>query len=98
AETTVLLRVAEEVDDLRQLLLRLVDPGDVRERDGAASRRVAPRLRTPETPKHGAAGRAPEEPEEEEQEEDRGAEAEQQALPPRPARVERLGVDHHALR
>jgi hypothetical protein len=36
AELPVLLRVPQEVDDLRQLRLRLVDSGDVREGDAVA--------------------------------------------------------------
>ena len=43
AEPAVLVRVAEEVDDLGQLLLRLVDAGDVGERDRLAARLVAKR-------------------------------------------------------
>ena len=45
AELAVLVRVAEEVDDLGQLLLRLVDAGDVRERDALGRRLVLLRLR-----------------------------------------------------
>ena len=44
----VLVRVLEEVDDLGQLLLGLVDPGDVLERDGLVGGLDAPRARAPE--------------------------------------------------
>ena len=44
--------LAQEVDDLRQLGLRLVDPGDVRERDAVARRLVAARLRAAERAEH----------------------------------------------
>ena len=57
AEPAVLLRVAQEVDDLGQLLLRLVDAGDVGERDlVAASARSAARSsgRTAEDALHAA--------------------------------------------
>src|SRR4029079_12749045 len=56
----VLLRVAEEVDDLRQLRLRLVDPCDVAERDLLLAALDAPRARAPEVAQraHGAAGPA----------------------------------------
>jgi hypothetical protein len=43
AELRVALRVAEEVDDLGQLALRLLDAGDVLERDRALAALVAAR-------------------------------------------------------
>ena len=98
AEPLVLLRIAEEVDDLGQLLLRLVDARDVGERDAVLRRLVAPRPRAAEPAEHvlHVAGAA-HQPEEQEDEEDGRAEPEQQALPPRRPRVERLGVHDHAL-
>jgi hypothetical protein len=45
AEVTVLLGLAQEVDDLGELLLRLFDPGDVAEGDPVAARLVAARIR-----------------------------------------------------
>src|SRR5262249_55290940 len=93
-EPAVPLRVAEEVDDLTELVLRLVDARDVGEGHLLAARHVAASARGTE----GAepvlhAARAAEQPEEQEDEEDRRSEAEQQALPPGRARVERLRID-----
>src|SRR5207249_4926238 len=45
AELAVLVRVAEEVDDLAQLFLRLVDAGHVRERDLVTGRLITLRPR-----------------------------------------------------
>ena len=47
-----LLGLAQEVDDLGQLGLRLVDPGDVGEGDLVARRLVAPRARAAERAEH----------------------------------------------
>jgi hypothetical protein len=98
AEPAVLLRVAQEVDHLRQLSLRLFDPGDVGESHAIARRLVALRARAPE----GAEdvldiARAPHQPEEQPDEEDRRAEAQQQGLPPGRAAVEGLCVDDDAV-
>jgi hypothetical protein len=43
AESAVLVRVAEEVDDLAELVLRVLDAGDVRERDLVAGGLVSAR-------------------------------------------------------
>ena len=98
AQLAVLVRVAEEVDDLAQLLLRLVDSGDVGEGDLVARRLVAAGTRSSERAEdvlHVA--RPAEQPEQEEDEEDRRPEAEQQRLPPRRAPFERLGVDRDVV-
>ncbi len=94
AQLAVLVRVAEEVDDLAQLLLGLVDARDVCEGDLVAGRLVAASTRSSERAEDvlHAAGPA-EQPEQEEDEENRRPEAEQQRLPPRRAPFERLGVD-----
>ena len=52
AEPLVLLRMLQEVDDLGELRLRLVDPGDVGERDRVARRLVPARPRAPERAEH----------------------------------------------
>jgi hypothetical protein len=52
AEPDVLLRVAEEVDDLRELVLRLVDPRHVGEGDPDPRRLVAAGARAAERPEH----------------------------------------------
>ena len=98
AEALVLLGAAQEVDDLRQLRLRLVDAGDVGERDAVAGGLIAASLRPPEGTEHAlhVAGTA-HEPEEQREEEQRRAEAEQQVLPPRRARIERHRVHDDAL-
>src|SRR5438552_3750610 len=98
AELAVLLGVAQEVDDLGQLRLRLVDPRDVRERDAVAGRLVPACTRAAERAEdvlHVA--RSPHQPEEQQDEEDRRPEAEQQVLPPRRCRVQRLGIHGHTL-
>ena len=91
AELLVLLGMTQEVDDLRQLRLRLVDPGDVRERDPVAGRLVSACARAAERAENvlhvpGSAHQ----PEQQEEEEDGRPEAEQQVLPPRRSGVERL--------
>ena len=98
AELLVLLRVTEEVDNLRQLALRLVDPRDVRERDLVATRLVTTCARAAERAEnvlHVAC--AAHDPEEEKDEEDRRPEAEEQVLPPRRSAVERLRIHDDAL-
>jgi hypothetical protein len=98
AEPPVLLRTAEEVDDLVQFLLGLLDPGDVRERDLVARRLVATGARPSERAERVAyIARPAEQPEQQHDEEDRRAEAEQQRLPPRGARLERLRVDRDVV-
>src|SRR5207253_534333 len=47
-ETAVLFRLAQEVDDLAQLLLRLVDPGDIGKRHTVARRLIETRFRPAE--------------------------------------------------
>ena len=98
AEAPVLVRVLEEVDDLRQLCLRLVDPGDVGEGDGVAGRLVAARARSAELSEDVlCVPRSSHQPDEQKHEQDRRPEAEQQTLPPRRATIEWLCVDHHGL-
>src|SRR5205085_12278372 len=98
AQAPVLVGVLQELDDLRQLLLRLVDSGHVGEGDPRLGRLVAARPRPAERAQHplGVPGAA-HEPEEEEEEEKRRPEAEEQVLPPWRAGVERLGVDDDAV-
>ena len=94
AEAEVAIGVAEEVDDLAQLLLRFLDPGDVGEGHLVARGLVPARARAPERAEdvlHAAC--TPEQPEQQEDEQDRRPEAEQERLPPRCAGIERLGVD-----
>ena len=82
AEAPVALGAAQEVDDLRQLGLGLVDPGDVGEGDADLLRVDPPRLRAPEVAQRahrpagfrGAAG----EQHEQADDQQRRAEAEQQ--------------------
>ena len=88
----------QEVDDLRQLLLRLIDPGDVGERDPVAGGLIAARPRAAERAENvlDVAG-PPHQPEEQEDEEESRPEAEQQVLPPGRSGIQRLGVDDHVL-
>jgi hypothetical protein len=97
-ELSVLLGMAQEVDDLRQLRLRLIDPRHVRERDAVARRLVPARARTAERSESvlDVAG-TPQQPEQQEDEEDRRPEAEQQVLPPRRSSIQWLGVDDHFI-
>ena len=85
AEPAVLLRVAQEVDDLGQLLLRLVDAGDVGERHGLAARLVAARAGAAQRACCPRAAHPAEDPEQEQQQDDRRTEAEEEALPQRDA-------------
>jgi hypothetical protein len=98
AELLVLLWMTQEVDDLHQLRLRLVDPGDVRECDAIARRLVSARARTAKRSESvlNVAG-APQQPEQQEDEEDRRPKAEQQVLPPRRSGIQWLGVDDHGM-
>src|SRR4029079_3774729 len=98
AEPLVLLGMAQEVDDLRELLLRLVDPGHVGERHPIAARLVALGARAAEAPEHPlrVAGTAHQE-DEQPDEQDRRTEAEEEALPPRDAARQGLRVDDDAL-
>ncbi len=88
----------QEVDDLRQLRLRFVDPRDVRECDAIAGRLVPTRAGAAERPEDvlNVPG-TPHQPKEQDEKEDRRTEAEQQVLPPRRSSVERLGVHDHLL-
>ena len=102
AEPQVLVGVAEEVDDLGQLLLGLVDPGDVLERDALLGALDAPRARAPERHQPagaaaGGAGGATRDEHEQQDQQQRRAEAEDQALEERRAAVRGLGVDRDAL-
>src|SRR5438552_2986652 len=94
----VLVGVTQEVDDLRQLRLRLLDACDIGEGDLVARGLIPPRAR--------AAKRAqdvldvacpPHQPEQQDDEHDRRPEAEQEVLPPRRPGVERLRVDDDAF-
>ena len=98
AELQILVGAAEEVDDLGQLRLRLVDPGDVGERDTIARGLVAASSRAAERTEHvlHVAG-PPHQPEQQADEEDRRSETEQQVLPPGRAGVERHRVLDNAL-
>jgi hypothetical protein len=90
--------MTQEVDDLRQLRLRLIDSRDVRERDAVARRLVPARARKAERSESVLdIARTPQQPEQQEDEEDRRPEAEQQALPPRRPGIQWLGVDDHLL-
>ena len=98
AEPAVLLGVAQEVDDLAELLLRLVDAGDVGEGHTIAGRLVATRPRAAELAEDvlhpaGAARRIDDQPDQQ----DRRSEPDEQGLPPRRAGLERLGVDDDLL-
>ena len=97
AELLVALRALQEVDDLGELRLGLVDPGDVGERDlllpalGASCAGAAERAERAH--RAAAAGAAGEVDEQADQEED-GAEAEDQAREEPAALVDRLRLDH----
>ena len=77
--------IAEEVDDFGELLLRLLDPGDVVERDALLRGLVLLRLRASEAAEHAAActAGAAHEPDEESEEEQRRPEVEEHRQPPR---------------
>ena len=77
AELSVLLGMAEEVDDFRQLLLRLLDPRDVGERDAIPGGLIATGARAAEAAERVLhAPGAPHQPEEQSNEENRRAEPE----------------------
>src|SRR5207253_8541097 len=97
AELAVLLRIAQEVDDLDELRFRLLDAGDILERDPVAARLVPPRARATERSEHVLRTSTPHQPDEEHDEQDRGAEPKQERLPPRRAGVERLRTHDYAL-
>jgi hypothetical protein len=83
-ELAVAVRLAQEVHDLAQLVLRLVDPRDVGERHPAAAGRVAPRVRPAEGAEHRLGVRRPARDQDEQaEEEQRRAEVKQDGLPPR---------------
>ena len=86
AELHVVLGVAEEVDDLGELLLGLVDSGDVGERDPGARRLVPLRARAAEVAEHsaGRARRPPHQQDEEADEEERRPEADAGGSPTTP--------------
>src|SRR6266516_194856 len=94
AQLSVLLRVAEEVDDLGQLCLRLVDPRHVGEGDAVPGGLITACARASERSQQvlRVAG-APQQPEQQQHEDNRRAESEQQVLPPRRAGIERLRID-----
>src|SRR5690242_15212035 len=96
AEFAIALRMAEEVDDLGQLSLRLVDSRDVCERDLVTRRLIALGARAAERTQHVLdVACAAIEPEQQEHEEDRRAESEEEVLPPGCACVEGLRVYRH---
>ena len=99
AEPGVALRVLEEVDDLDELLLRLVDAGDVVERDAllpalleAAGGRPAEATEDAATP-----GLPPRQPDEEPDQYERGREPEEEAQQKATARIRRARVDDDLL-
>ena len=100
AEALVPLRIAQEVDDLRQLVLDLVDAGHVVERDRDL-RGVCPRgLRAaqPREPSSASALReAPEQQDQQAEQEERGEQPEHEPLPQRRARLRRPRVDGHVV-
>ena len=98
AELRVLRRVTEEVDDLRELLLGLLDASDVVEGHALGRRLVLPRLRTTES-EHAAArsAGAAQVPEPEAEEEQRRPEVHENALPQRSLADRRLGGDLDAM-
>jgi hypothetical protein len=96
AEAPVALRVLEEVDHLRQLVLGLLDPRDVLEADALRGRLDAARAAAAELADAPAAGCSTEEPDEQPDEQDRRAEAEQDRLEQR-ALAGRLGADDHVV-
>jgi hypothetical protein len=98
AQPPVLLRRAQEVDDLAQLGLRVVDPGDVVERRADPLRIGPPRPRAAERAQTAEAApgrRPPAEQDEQADEQKRRAEAEQQLDPK--GRAGAPGVDLDAL-
>ena len=101
AEPLVLLRVAQEVDDLGELGLGLVDAGDVLERDLLLPALDAPRARAAEVAQraHRPARRRRGGPGTRTARSSRitGPEAEDQAGEEAAALVDRLGLDDHAL-
>ena len=101
AERACTCRVAEEVDDLGELVLHLVDAGDVGERGPRARLRLVPlgpRSADPAEAAEPAAGRRhpPEEPDAQADEQQRRAEADQDLGQQRHL-VRRLGVDGDVL-
>ena len=102
AEPLVALGVLEEVNDLGQLLLGLVDPGDVVERHTDLGRVDAPRLRAAEVPEPAQAAaatcrRSAHQPVEQPDQQQRRAEPEDQVSEERGAARRRFGVDLDAL-
>ena len=101
AEALVALRVLQEVDDLRQLLLGLVDAGDVGEGDADRLRVDAAGARAAELPQAAEAaaalGHAPGDEDEDADEQQRRPEAEQQLDDRRGRAGRRLRVDLDAV-
>ena len=100
AELAVAVGVLEEVDDLGQLLLGLVDAGDVLERDLRLLRPRSARARErPNAPSAfiWPAGGAAREPDEQRDEQDHRAEAEDQVEQEAAALVDRLGLDRDVV-
>jgi hypothetical protein len=98
AQALVALGVAQEIHDLDELVLGLVDAGDVVE--GHARLLIglhAPRLRAAEAAERAASGRAPREPDEQADEQDRRAKAEDQRPERGAAAVGCLRVDDDVL-
>ena len=100
AELRVALRVLQEVDDLDELVLGLVDPGDVVEGDALLLVRLdPPRGGAAEAAEDAAPSRprlAADEPDEEADQEQPREEAEQERAEQRAAAVGRLRIDRHA--
>src|SRR5581483_3421627 len=98
AEPLVLRGVLQEVDDLDELVLRVVDARDVVEGDLRLGLAVALGAATAEPEEPAPAGRhALVHPDEPRNQEERRAEAENHGLPERPAVLERPRVDDDAL-
>jgi hypothetical protein len=97
AESLVLGRMLQEVDDLGQLVLGLVYAGDVVEGDGRLRLAVAlgAALAEPEQPAPARRRRPPTEPHEAGDQQQGGAEPDQERKPGRPALIH--GLDHDPL-
>src|SRR4029077_6968514 len=97
----VFLGLAQEIDELFELLLDLVDSGDVRKRGPGPLRVVEPRLALTKGAEQAAcatgAGGPADQIQHGNHDQQRGPEAEQQRLPERRRRVLRLGVDRHVV-
>ena len=98
AERLVALRVLEEVDDLGELLLGLLDPGDVVEGDLRAGGLEAAGARAAEAADRARPAAAAHDVEEQQHEQDHRAEAEQDRREQAAAQRDRRGVDLDAVR